>query len=701
VNRYSTLFLLIFGLGPSHGQNIGQFTSVTPGPQTSNFIFPTTHKFQKILEHGDVITNGTAADNFDFTGYVPAVGSSSTGYLSLNHELTPGGVTAMNVSLNPVSKLWTPAMMTALNFAPVNGTARNCSGGITSWNRVITCEEVISTADTNSDGYNDLGWMVEVDPVSKTVIRKLWALGCGQKENIVIHGNNRTAYFGNDANPGYLYKYVASVAGDLSAGILYVYTGPKNGNGNWVQIANTTQADRNNTMTLCNQAGATVFSGVEDVEIGPDGKVYLAVKNENCVYRFTDSDPVTGTTVSGFETYVGNASYNITHAGGTTVTAWGTGNDNLAFDGQGNLWVLQDGGLNYIWVVMAGHTQASPNVRLFGIAPAGSEPTGITFTPDYKYLFMSFQHPDAGNNVTYQTDAAGNFIGFDKDIALVIALSGNLGCSQLGLQCNDNNPGTFDDKYNYQCVCTGMQVQDTVSLQVSGGNNDAEENLQNNSISLTSTDLELGNDGTIPQIVGIKFDNVAIPYGSRILTANIRFTTDETSAGTTVARIKAQKSVLPGIFTTSTGNLSARTVTNDSVSWTIPAWNTIGESGPLQTAPDLSAVISEVVNQPGWPETAGSLVFLIRGTGSRIAVAWDGSPSVVPVLTISYAVQNVNNVGIGQDSPEAKLQVKDGDVYVETPGAGVIIKSPDGNCWKFRVSNTGTLTAVSVPCPGN
>ena len=27
------------------------------------------------------------------------------------------------------------------------------------------------------------------------------------------------------------------------------------------------------------------------------------------------------------------------------------GNDNLAFDGEGNLWVLQDGGHDYIWVV--------------------------------------------------------------------------------------------------------------------------------------------------------------------------------------------------------------------------------------------------------------------------------------------------------------------------------------------------------------
>ncbi len=413
------------------GQHISAFTSVTPGSQTSDFKFPfSTHTFQKILEHGDPVLNGTARDNFDFTGYLPANGSSVSGYLSLNHEMTPGGVTAMDMHFNAFTKLWQAGSITNLDFTAVNGTAKNCSGGITPWGTTITCEEGIDVSDTNLDGYNDLGWMVEVDPVSKTVIGKLWALGCGKKENIVIHANRQTAYFGNDDNPGYLFKFVASSVNNLNSGLLYAYKGSKNGTGEWIPISNATIWERNNTMQLCNAAGATVFNGIEDVEIGPDGKVYLAVKNESCVYRFTDIDPITGKAVSGFETYAGNRSYNISHEGGTVLTPWGSGNDNLAFDNLGNLWVLQDGGKNYIWVVMNNHTQESPNVKLFGIAPAGSEPTGITFTPDFKYLFMSFQHPNAANGIDFQIDAAGNPVGFGKDIALVISLSADLGCNE-------------------------------------------------------------------------------------------------------------------------------------------------------------------------------------------------------------------------------------------------------------------------------
>ena len=57
------------------------------------------------------------------------------------------------------------------------------------------------------------------------------------------------------------------------------------------------------------------------------------------------------------------------------------------------------------------------------------------------------------------------------------------------------------------------------------------------------------------------------------------------------------------------------------------------------------------------------------------------------------------NVGIGATEPTSKLQVGDGDVYVETIGTGVIIKSPDGNCWRIKVDNSGNLSTEAVGCP--
>ena len=97
---------------------------------------------------------------------------------------------------------------------------------------------------------------------------------------------------------------------------------------------------------------------------------------------------------------------------------------------MGNLWVLQDGGNNYIWVVGKNHTQAAPDVRLFGIAPAGSEPTGLTFTPDKKFGFMSFQHPN-GSNAAHQKDAFGSPRDWNKNVAIVFSRKERLGGTQV------------------------------------------------------------------------------------------------------------------------------------------------------------------------------------------------------------------------------------------------------------------------------
>jgi len=422
------LFLFILSFS-SQSQNIGDFTSVTPGIQTDQFVIPPTHTFQKIIEVGDALHSGWIfPNNPDFTAYVSIGGSSIEGYLSVNSETELGGVTVLDINFNGATKLWEKTNAKIIDFSSVAGTFANCSGTVTPWGTIISSEEVKSETDINTDNYNDFGWNVEIDPATKMVINKHWAMGNFAHENVTIHSNRRTVYQGADSDPGYLYKFVATNAQDLSDGMLYVYSGSKNGTGNWVLINNTTKSDRNNTLGLSVNAGATAFAGIEDVEIGPDGMVYFAVKSENQVYRFEDSDAITGTTVTKMETFVGNANYDINDGSSVTSVPWGYGNDNLAFDGDGNLWVFQDGDNNFIWVVAKGHSQASPKVKLFGKTPIGSEPTGITFTPDYKYLFMSIQHPNTGNAAN-QMDAAGNSISFSKGTALVISLKDNLGAS--------------------------------------------------------------------------------------------------------------------------------------------------------------------------------------------------------------------------------------------------------------------------------
>jgi hypothetical protein len=57
------------------------------------------------------------------------------------------------------------------------------------------------------------------------------------------------------------------------------------------------------------------------------------------------------------------------------------------------------------------------------------------------------------------------------------------------------------------------------------------------------------------------------------------------------------------------------------------------------------------------------------------------------------------NVGIGTETPVSKLQVRDGDIFLENINNGVIMKSPDGNCWRVTVQNGGTLKTTAITCP--
>lgn len=55
------------------------------------------------------------------------------------------------------------------------------------------------------------------------------------------------------------------------------------------------------------------------------------------------------------------------------------------------------------------------------------------------------------------------------------------------------------------------------------------------------------------------------------------------------------------------------------------------------------------------------------------------------------------NIGIGSEEPVARLQVKDGDIFVEDINRGIIMKSPDGNCWRGVLNNSGQLEFTLLP----
>ncbi len=430
---------------PCNANHISCFTSIVPTAQTNKLLIPAEHKYQLILKEGDNYTEGggLVGGQNDFTAYDAKNASSTNGYLSVNHETNPGGVTMAEINYNAVTKLWQLSRSRAVSFSSPSlvQTIRNCSGGITPWGTVVTAEEQTTSSDVNGDGMKDYGWLVEIDPATAQVVSqnadgskgKLWQMGIMNHENVVVNNAGTIAYYGEDGGTHMVYKYVMDTPNNLSSGNLYVLKldqglsggDPVTTTATWVQVPNKTKADQNNTTSLAQSLGGTSFNGIEDVDISPlDGKIYFTAKGLNKVYRLQDN----GTTASQVETFVGGLStnYSFDTAQGTKTEVWGDGNDNLTFDELGNLWVLQDGGKNYIWVIAPDHTQANPKVKLFASMPAGSEPTGLTFTPDHKFGFFSVQHPDS--TISTDVDATGNTIDYrGKSATVVIALKNNLG----------------------------------------------------------------------------------------------------------------------------------------------------------------------------------------------------------------------------------------------------------------------------------
>ncbi|MDO8898796.1 MAG: T9SS type A sorting domain-containing protein [Bacteroidales bacterium] len=62
-------------------------------------------------------------------------------------------------------------------------------------------------------------------------------------------------------------------------------------------------------------------------------------------------------------------------------------------------------------------------------------------------------------------------------------------------------------------------------------------------------------------------------------------------------------------------------------------------------------------------------------------------------------VFETGNMGIGSTDPAAKLHIADGDVFIEDINRGIIMKSPNGQCWRGIMTDQGMLSFTQSTCP--
>ena len=187
--------------------------------------------------------------------------------------------------------------------------------------------------------------------------------------------------------------------------------------------------------------------------------------------------------------------------------------------------------------------------------------------------------------------------------------------------------GDVEIKTNYIVVNSGGSV----SSQPQSGNDDAEENTSGwwvGDVSLTSTDLELGNDGGTEQTVGVRFPNLDVPQGAIITNAYIKFQCDEADAFSSQLNIyfRAENNDDAAPFTTADFNISSRPLTTAQTTWadgTVPGWSV----GTYYDSPDVSSIIQEVVNRPGWAAGNAMAVMMWSDPGEsseRVSGSFEG-----------------------------------------------------------------------------
>jgi chitodextrinase len=180
----------------------------------------------------------------------------------------------------------------------------------------------------------------------------------------------------------------------------------------------------------------------------------------------------------------------------------------------------------------------------------------------------------------------------------------------------------------------------TVSVQVASGDDDAEENVGSGSVSLTSSDLELVVAGSTVQAVGVRFAGLAIPQGADIVSASVQFTVDEVTGGAVALTIRGEAADSAAPFTTATGDVSGRPTTSAALAWSPPDWTSVGAAGPEQRTPDLTPLVQEIVDRPGW-NPGNALVLVVTGTGRRTAESFNGVAASAPRLDVVHLVDVV------------------------------------------------------------
>jgi len=228
-------------------------------------------------------------------------------------------------------------------------------------------------------------------------------------------------------------------------------------------------------------------------------------------------------------------------------------------------------------------------------------------------LFIIDTSGSMGWGVAGTTDSRMEVVQDVMDEVLTNITNVNAGLMRF----NNGRPGPV----LYPVLNIDEEATPTAFQTITSGANDASQISILGTVDINSETLEFNGANNI---VGLRFENLNIPQGATILSANVVFTADRDTSGASNIAITAEKVSSAALIEGNTSELSARAAINEttaSASWNVEDW----ENGGVYATEDLSEVIQEISSQVDWCGGNDLLLFFKSQSGAiRNAYSKDG-----------------------------------------------------------------------------
>lgn len=457
------------------------FESIPSNFSTTDLLLPEGFTYRILFsEQSDLVLRADgqkfpAKGNHDLTVFIPSEDDpENKGIIYISHETNSpnadlgdgGGATVFDI-IKKDGHWQVSGDFHHIDFSSIGFTDRNCGGSLGPNGNVFTCEETwgydneyftkrgIQDRDFGNGRpmWENIGYVVEVDPKSRKVVKRHMTMGKLVHEDIHITADGLTVYITDDYSPGVFMKLQMSQPNDFDSGKLFAYKQDESGEGGeWLALPMDTTS-LVNCRKIAVEMGATLIIRHEWLE-EINGKIYISETGEDFM-EWDQSLALGGSIPSWVKNGLTDAQGKMDDPFGrilefdpsnNTMRSYLEGgmfsdssgcfsnpdcNTSVSINGKTYLVLSEDinwcdrGRVSkeaevakqfYNEVYFLDMSISNPTVDdllRFAVAPLGSETTGVIFLPDGTML-MNVQHPKASNPEPFNRSCTVIIEGFKK-----------------------------------------------------------------------------------------------------------------------------------------------------------------------------------------------------------------------------------------------------------------------------------------------